>query len=96
MVKESLTFDRDGNEVEKMRRSSDGKYSRTVFQYDDRDRCVQANEYRDGKLFATTNYRYKFDAFGNWVSQTAFVTFGEVKDMEPIPRKIVFREISYY
>ncbi len=94
MVKETTTYNRNGNEIEQMRRASDGSYSRTLFDYDELNRCVTESDYRDGKLFAVTRYRYKVDAIGNWISQTAIVELGE--GIEPFPNKIVLREISYY
>lgn len=93
-VKETKTYDRNGNEIERMRRGSNASYSRLTFEYDERNRCITETDYRDGKLFAITTYRYNVDALGNWISQTAIIDIGE--GVEPFENKKVFREISYY
>ncbi len=94
MVKETSTYDRNGNEIELMRRASNGSYSRTIFEYDERGRCIVESDYREGKVFAVTRYRYKIDGQGNWTSQTAIVDIGQ--GVEPFEYKITLREISYY
>lgn len=40
MVKETATFDRNGNLTERMRRASNGSYSQTLFEYNEQDRCI--------------------------------------------------------
>lgn len=96
MVKETVTFDRNGNETERMRRASDGEYSRTLFEYDARDRCILEIEVRDGEPYSRTTHQYKFDAFGNWIQKISFVTFSQASGMEPIPLDLVIRELTYF
>jgi S1-C subfamily serine protease len=93
-VKETVTYDRNGNETERMRRASDGSYSRRVLEYDQRGRCTIERDYREGKLFSTTRYEYKVDAIGNWISKLAILDLGEGTPL--IPNKLTLRDISYY
>ncbi|MGB7203202.1 MAG: serine protease [Pyrinomonadaceae bacterium] len=94
IVKETSTYDRNGNLIEEMRRASDGSYSCILFEYDEPNRCITERDFREGKLFTTTKYQYKVDAHGNWISQTAIIDLGG--SIDPFPNKLVLREISYY
>lgn len=83
-VKETATYDRNGELIERMRRAPDGSYSRTLFEYDDRGRCISEKDIRDGELFTTTRYQYKVNAVGNWISRLAIVNLGEGYEWVPL------------
>lgn len=73
-VKRAITYDRDGNEIEEVRRASEGTIIKIVTKYDEESKMLGKSEYRNGALWVTSKYTYKFDSYGNWVRQIELIT----------------------
>lgn len=95
-IKTAVTYDRDGNEIEEVKRASEGTVIRIVIKYDEESKMIGKLDYRNGALFATSKYAYKFDGYGNWVKQIQLVTPAEDIGIKDEPIEVIYREITYF
>ncbi len=95
-VKRALTYDRDGNEVEDVRRASDGTMIKIITKYDENSKMLEKSEYRNGVLTYVKRYTYKFDGYGNWIKQNELVSSPEYPKLGFLPVQAIYREITYY
>lgn len=95
-VKRAITYDRDGNEIEEVRRASEGTVIKIVTKYDEESKMLGKLEYRNGALWVTSKYTYKFDGYGNWVKRTELITPAEDIGIKDEPIKVIYREITYF
>lgn len=95
-VKKAVTYDRDGREIEDVRRVSDGTAGKILTKYDGEGRVIEKRIFTNGILEKIHQYVYKIDGYGNWIRQTDFISSPEYPNMKPIPVKVIYREITYY
>ena len=95
-VTTTTTYDRDGNEIEKLS-SSDGTTIRLVTKYDEEGKKVETRRYTNGvlELKLISRYVYKLDGYGNWIKQTEMISLPNKPDVR-ILLKVIYREITYY
>lgn len=95
-VVRSITYDRDGNEIEELKRSSDGTVIRTVTKYDEEGKKIETRRYTNGVLELISRYVYKLDGYGNWIKQTEMISSPESPNVGYVPVKAIYREITYH
>ncbi len=95
-VKKAVTYDRNGREIEDVRRVSDGTNLKILIKYDSEGRKIEEQRFRNGVLEDVYQFVYKIDGRGNWIRQTEFYSSPKFPDVRPIPTKVVYREIVYY
>jgi len=95
-VKKSVTYDREGREIEDVRRIEDGTNLKILLKYDSEGRKIEERRFKNGILEYIYQFVYKIDGYGNWIRQTEFYSSPKLPNAKPIPTKVVYREITYF
>jgi len=87
---DTVTYDSNGNEIERTRKSSDGAKIQYISKFDRGGNVVEFKEFQNGRLVGSCRYAYEADSYGNWTKR---VISSPQANCAP---QVIYREITYY
>ena len=96
---EVTTYDPKGNRIESAHYlvSSSSYNGRQEFEYDDKGNIAGMTvRAADNSVLGKENYRYEFDAVGNWTKMTTSTVVSEEGKEIHRPDEVTYRSITYY